>query len=412
MKERLLRWVRGSVRLAVLKGSPERFLNLCCGKNLDVWGLECRKGAYEFHMSIRSFRKVKPLAGKAGIRLKILEKQGLPFFLYRNRKRKLFAAGMAGFFVLIYFLSLFLWDIEFQGNRLYTCETLTDWLKSQQVDFGMYKGAVDCQAIEQGLRACFPEITWVSARVSGTRLLIHIKENQVLSQIPEKEEIPCDLVASSPGVITSMVVRRGTPAAAVGDQVEAGQVLILGQVEIRDDSGAVVRAYRVPADGDVVIQTEKTYEKDISLLRTVRVPTGKRRAGLQLQVGGWSWSFLTPAPEGGSWDYVTQEHQMKLFENFFLPVWVGTIEGRQMSQYQRLSTKEEVEKEAEQINRLFVENLEEKGVQILENNAKIERNAFQCRISARLTVLEPAGEKVPREETPVNHEFEENTAAQ
>ena len=86
------------------------------------------------------------------------------------------------------------------------------------------------------MRTSFPEITWVSARVSGTRLLIHIKENEVLSTIPEKDETPCDIVASQPGIITSMVVRQGVAQVCVGDQVEEGQVLVSGRVPIIGDN--------------------------------------------------------------------------------------------------------------------------------------------------------------------------------
>ena len=37
------------------------------------------------------------------------------------------------------------------------------------------KKNVDCEALEAGMRENFPQITWVSARVSGTRLVIQIK---------------------------------------------------------------------------------------------------------------------------------------------------------------------------------------------------------------------------------------------
>ena len=46
-------------------------------------------------------------------------------------------------------------------------------------------------------------------------------------------------------------------------------------------------------------------------------------------------------------------------------------------------------------NRRFAENLEEKGVQILENDDRIERSAENCILKGELTVLEQIGEPVP-----------------
>ena len=113
---------------------------------------------------------------------------------------------------------------------------------------GMLKARINCEDLEASMRTSFPEITWVSARVSGTRLLIHIKENEVLSTIPEKDETPCDIVASQPGVITSMVVRQGVAQVCVGDQVEEGQVLVSGRVPIIGDNEEEINAYMVHAE--------------------------------------------------------------------------------------------------------------------------------------------------------------------
>lgn len=107
----------------------------------------------------------------------------------------------------------------------YTYDTLVKWLETQDTYYGMLKSRINCEDLEAAIRTSFPEITWVSARVSGTRLLIHIKENEVLSVIPDKDDAPRDIVASKSGIITSMVVRQGIAQVAPGDEVEAGQVL-------------------------------------------------------------------------------------------------------------------------------------------------------------------------------------------
>ena len=235
MIEWLLHNWEGYVRLRLHGYSPERFLNLCNARGLEVWGLICnRDGDYEFFMTVEGYRRVKPLVRKAQVRLHITGRFGLPFFIYRHRKRWYYGAGIMAFFLVLYVMSLFIWDIQFEGNYRYTYDTLVRFLDTQDIDYGMLKARINCEDLEASMRTSFPEITWVSARVSGTRLLIHIKENEVLSTIPEKDETPCDIVASQPGIITSMVVRQGVAQVCVGDQVEEGQVLVLSLIHILD----------------------------------------------------------------------------------------------------------------------------------------------------------------------------------
>jgi len=75
---------------------------------------------------------------------------------------------------------LFIWDIHFQGNHHYTADTLVRYLDTQDVRYGMKKKKINCEELEAGMREAFPQITWVSARVSGTRLVIQIKENKII----------------------------------------------------------------------------------------------------------------------------------------------------------------------------------------------------------------------------------------
>ena len=380
---------KGYVRLRLHGYSPERFLNLCNARGLEVWGLICnRDGDYEFYMTVEGYRRVKPLVRKAQVRLHIIGRFGIPFFIYRYRKRWYFGAGLAAFFLVLYVMSLFIWDIQFDGNYRYTYDTLIRYLDSQDIDYGMLKSRINCEDLEASIRTSFPEITWVSARVSGTRLLIHIKENEVLSIVPEKDETPCDIVADRAGTITSMVVRQGIAQVSVGDEVEEGQVLVSGRVPIIGDSEEEINAYLVHADADVVARTSREYEKTFPMLHRERAGTGRRRRGWYVKAGRWSFTCLLPVRGQGEWDYAMEEQQLRLFANFYLPVYIGDIRGKEMVSYESNYTKEELEHISKAINYQFVKNLEEKGVQILENNDRIETSVSECRLKGELVTQE------------------------
>ncbi len=305
MPEWISRQFGGVLQIKLTGYSPERFLNLCNARNIPIWDLLYQDDGYVFWMSLGGFRRVRPLVRKSQVKLRILKKEGIPFFLRRNRRRVGFGMGVLVCGLSLYVLSLFIWDIQIEGNRRYTDEMIVNYLQSAEISWGMLKSQVDCEALEASLRNDFPEVTWAAARVSGTRLLIAVKENEALSSIPQKDETPCHLVASRPGVIAELVVRQGKAQVKAGDQVEEGQVLVSGIIPILDDSETVKNVRYVHADADVTAFTQYPFSETFSKLYVAESETGRKKSGLFLQFGRWSSALLSPAKEGESWVYLT-----------------------------------------------------------------------------------------------------------
>ena len=174
------------MRIRLRGYSPERFLNLCRARNIEIWELKSSGLSYEMNVSIRDFWKLKPLRKKARAHVEILERHGLPFFLYRNRSRKMFPAGILLCAVFLYVMSLFIWNIHIEGNYSRTTDVILDYLETEQVVHGMRKSQVDCKEIQSMLRIEFPDIIWVSAEVKGTRLLIRVRENTDMEEAETK----------------------------------------------------------------------------------------------------------------------------------------------------------------------------------------------------------------------------------
>ena len=383
--------LKGIVQIQLTGFSPERFFNLCSSGGIEIWNLVYREGTYWFCMTLPDFFKIRAYARKANVRLRVTEKRGLPFFMNKNRKRKLYGLGFISFFVLLYTLSLFIWDITFVGNYHYTDNTLTKFLNEQGIACGILKRGIDCDELEGIIRTYFPEITWVSARVSGTRLIIQVKENEVLSSIEKAEEIPCDIVADSAGTITYMIVRSGVPMVSVGDNVEQGQILISGTVPVTNDSEEVVGVNLVAADGDIRARSVYSYRKTFPLLHTVITDTGRVKKGLMVKAGNFTARLLLPDKKDTLWRTVTEEHQLKLFGDFYLPVWWGEVCSREAVSYERYYTKEEIEAMGNEIHEIFLHNLSEKRVQIIENNVKILEDASLCHVEGEAIAEGPVG---------------------
>ena len=88
--------------------------------------------------------------------------------------------------------------------------------------------------------------------------------------------------------------------------------------------------------------------------------------------------------------------------NFYLPVYIGAIQGREMAAYERNYREDELKELSKAINYQFVKNLEEKGVQILENNDRIETSVSECRLTGELVTEESIVKTQPAAEPDMN----------
>ena len=56
MIQKLKKQLLGYIKIKITGGSPERFLNLCKHKEIEIWNLESKKDSYEMLITIHDFR--------------------------------------------------------------------------------------------------------------------------------------------------------------------------------------------------------------------------------------------------------------------------------------------------------------------------------------------------------------------
>lgn len=389
----LMRYLKGYLKICVTSTSPERFLNLCRNRGILLWGLSPKGRDYEMCISVSGFRKLKPVLKKTKTKVVIKERFGLPFFFHKYRKRKMFFCGAAGCAVVVYLLSLFIWNIHIDGNQTRTDETILAFLEEKHTVHGMLRKDVDCEQIVKDIRQQFDDIIWVSAYVKGTRLMIQVKENSDTVTMPATEmEKPSDIVADKDGVVTEIITRKGVPLVHAGDEVKKGDLLVSGRVEVLNDSKEVTGYQYQTADADIFVQTVCPYEETMERSYKEKIYTEKERQKYYLQLSNTKFSVGTTKNQYSHAERHTKEYRWKLGEHFELPVSHGTELVREYRLQKKLYQKEEVRAILSENFHRFCEELEKKGVQILENNVKIHIGQNLAAAKGTLTLIEPAGE--------------------
>lgn len=93
MLRKLVQYGKGYLKIHVSGYFAERFLNGCSHKKIRLWDLKPVPGGYEMCVTISGFRKLKPIIRKTGTKVVIVKRSGLPFLLFKYRKRRLFFTG-------------------------------------------------------------------------------------------------------------------------------------------------------------------------------------------------------------------------------------------------------------------------------------------------------------------------------
>lgn len=398
---RFIKWFQGYLLIRLYGYSPERFINLCRNHNILIWDMCKIENGYQCYMTLKGFRRIRPIAKKTKTKVRIVRRYGMPFFVHKMLKHKGFLFGICLFGAIIYILSLFIWDVTLEGNHAYTEDIIFKYLKEIDVEPGVIKSKLDCQEIEESIRKKYPDIGWVSAEIKGTKLNLKIVETNM--PVPyETSTIPCHLIASHDGVIYSIITRQGTPKVKKGDAVKKGDTLVSGVIDVILDNSEIINKEPVVADADIMLQTTYKYEKSIPVHYAKHVKTGRNKKIYSITLFNRTLNLQNPLKKLHSdkkYDIIATEKNLKLTHSFVLPVSLTNKVYKEYKEEEAVYSQEELIKKQNEYFRLYVEELKKANVKIIENNVKIRMDKKNCVSSGTLTVLEPVNETKKINET-------------
>lgn len=389
---KFIRSFRGYVRVRVEGPVPQRFMNLCSVHHISLWDIVTDGERLEMNISAVDFFRLKPIVKKTKSKVVLLEKRGLPFRMRKWKKRKAFIFSCLLCIAGLYLVSLFLWDIQLVEEGQLTEEMLVSFLQDLDVTYGSYKKNVDIDRIEKALRDEYPFIIWTSCRLEGTRLFVYTKENeQIVESTDESEQKPCDICATVSGKVVSIVTRNGVPKVKAGDEVKKGEVLVAGEVPVYNDDDTIKEYMYVHADADVRLETELSYEEKLSLDYQKKVYTGREKTAYYFRL--YKNSFSTARlPSYEEYDIVTDLKQAKLLDDFYLPLYYGKITYQEYRYEDFLYSESEAKTVLVYEFEKFCKTLQQKGVQIVEKNVKIEKNGRTMYARGKIRVEMSDGE--------------------
>ena len=392
----IIKFLKGYLRIRVSGFSPERFINLCSNKDILLWDITQEGDSYCMCISLQSIYKLRSIARKTRTKVVILERCGLPFFVPLMRRRKMFLVGLVLAIGFWYLSGQFVWDIEIEGNYRITTDQLETFLREQDVREGMRRDRLDIEALEKEIRRKFSLVTWTSAKLDGTKLQISIKENDAPildAQTGEESTAGTDIVSEFDGTVVEIVVRKGVPKVKIGDAVQEGQVLVDGKVPVYNEDATVREYILTDADADIVIEHSQSYYSELPFDYIAREYTGREKTQSFLRVGDEFEGKVPVESPFLIYDKVMRQSRPVLFEKLKIPVYSGSYTYREYQNVEHEYTLEQAEEILNEKLIQFIATLEEKGVQIIEKDVKIDTNGSGWILMGEFYVRESAGKR-------------------
>ncbi len=330
----LIRFCKGSVTFSAKGGDFTAFLDDAKTMQLSIRRLQKKEGIFYGNTRIKNYLPLARLARRRAVRLRIVKKSGVPFFLHRYRKRAGLWIGAVAFLLFLWVMQNYVWQVEVSGNNRLSTEQIIETADH----FGLSKGTTiygtDFKQIGKKIETALSGIAWLSVNRSGSRVVIELHETEQQPEIID-DKTPCNLVAKKDGVITYMEIYQGEKRVKPKETVCKGDLLVAGIVEDQFQQTRILHA-----DGIVMAQTyyQKTFSQPYNVTQKVISDQSEQKEYLHLL--GIDIPLFFSFGERTDCDRITTDRPLK-FLGKTLPIGKKTVELRPYQMIKRTYSDEE-----------------------------------------------------------------------
>ncbi len=375
-------WALGYYTAEIPRTQAETFLNLCMRYGFTYYDMQTdtETGRIRVLLPLHSRRELYSACKVWQIRIRTLSRHGLVAALSKYKHRWGIFVGLSLSLCLFALAESVLWRIDITGNERLDREHIIEALAENGMSVGDLISGIKTDSVEQRVMINDDDIAWISINISGTVASVEVRETAD-TEIEEKKMKPSNLVAKYDAEIISLEVFSGFISVKTGEFVRAGQLLVSG---IYESEKAPLRYTR--AVGRVFGKISRSFEVEIPLKQSVKVPTGEKITQKTLIFFGKSIKlFRNSGNLGESCDIINYEYTLDPFGFGALPI---TLSTHTLFPYRfetvEISADEAMELAYAEIERLLTAELE--GAEILKKSfdGRVEEDRYilRCNISA------------------------------
>lgn len=301
--------INGTILVEIQGFFTERYINLCRINNVKIWNIQNMSGGIiRFNIAIKDFKKLKSITKKTKCKVKILDKKGVYFKLFKYRKRRIVILLLASFIFLCFLSNSFIWKIHVTGNEYIEEADIIESLKESGIYVGRNKIGLKTKKVINNLRVLQPDISWVGIDIEGTNVIVNIVEKTKLKENININGIG-DIVSDKSGIIQKITVENGTAIPSVGDYIEEGRILIEGKIYSN-----TLDTKDVCAKGIVTIKSEYEFKKQYNFKVQEKEYTGKTKYSIGFTLNEKE-NYINYLDKSLSYDIIKKDSKLELFGN-------------------------------------------------------------------------------------------------
>ena len=240
----------GYVDICAENGFAERFINSCTAEGIPLWDMRKHGDRIFAKTTLNGFKAIRRPARKSSMRVKLLAKHGLPFFIHRHSKKTGLFAGFAAMLVILAILSGRVWIINVDCENPIEAEQIMQVYESVGLTVGMNKRKTDIETVRLNAAAAFNDVSWTTVNITGSTATIKLRRSNKVPE-PKAESGLSNIIASKDGQVVIIEPYSGKPALKEGQTVLKNGLLISGVTESKYLNNTFHKA-----DGYVVASTE------------------------------------------------------------------------------------------------------------------------------------------------------------
>ncbi len=267
----------GYVLFSAENGFAERFINTCTAEGIPLWDMHKLGEKMTAKTSIAGYKSIRSAAKKSSMRVKIIKKVGLPFFIKRQSRR---TGLIAGFFLIIAALIILsgrVWIVEVSGNEALSKSEIMHAFEQSGLDIGKKTKSLNLVQIENLAKLRLNGASWAAITIDGCVARINVRETGGTPEL-ETHSGTSNIIARKDGQVELLEVYRGSAAVNRGQTVTEGDLIISGVTESKTQLNLFT-----DADGYAVASTHIRIKTSFENKVTTLVPTTKKV---------WSFYFL------------------------------------------------------------------------------------------------------------------------
>lgn len=369
-----MKWILGWLLIRIRGDEALRFINLCKANGILLWNVQESEEDVINHMYCVEIRqwdldKIKPLVKKTKVKVAILRKCGLPFLLLKMRRNRGFLTGIVIFGIVLFYSQTLVWKIDIVGNHMVSVNELEKYLFEQGIYEGMPKRDLLFNKTEKDILSAFDDISWCSLKLEKGTLVLTINETAIVTPVKSTYDTKgMNLAANVSGRIEELVVREGVPNVKKGQEIEKGDIIVIGRLPILDEAGEIERFEEVNPSAQITISYDYWYENEVEKRQICKEYTGRYSYGIlwngkrfsPREYRDYDMEYLTCIPIGNEYITIIRLLEYQNREYFLNDFSAENILRKKMD--------------------YFINSFIEKGVQIIANDVKIIGNVDSFRM--------------------------------